>query len=220
MQPAPRNARPPKRIVRFQCGKYFARTIRREDASDRWASWLSDPWAMHVLNSPRRSFQKSDIIDYIKRFDQRIHCLLGIFERGTRTHIGIIRIDIDYAASESVVSVLIGEPEYRNKGVQAYVFMSTLDYLFDTVGINKLTASVLTRNEVSIRYLLKAGWQLDQTPRQQVKSTSDGTMLDVCSFSLARDAWRTWKETKLAKRIMQRIRSAERAAAQNMLHRE
>src|SRR6266702_4176909 len=132
MRTAPRNARPPKRMVRFQSGKYSVRTIRREDASDRWASWLSDPWAMHVLNSPRRSLQKSDIIDYIKRFDQRIHCLVGIFERGTRTHIGIIRFDIDYVASESVVSVIIGEPEYRNKGVQADVFMSMLDYLFDT----------------------------------------------------------------------------------------
>src|ERR1700738_2828480 len=38
---------------------------------------------------------------YIKWFDQRINCLLGIFERGTRAHIGIIRIDLDYAATEA-----------------------------------------------------------------------------------------------------------------------
>jgi RimJ/RimL family protein N-acetyltransferase len=163
---------------------------------------------MHVLNSPSRRLQKSDIVDYIKQFDQRSHFLLGIFERGTRTHIGIIRLDIDYEASECVVSVHIGEPEYRNKGVQANVFMSTLDYLFETVGIKMLKASVLERNEVSIRYLPKAGWTLDQTARHQLKSTSDGTMLGVCSFSLTPDAWRAWKQTNLAKRISRRIRGA------------
>ena len=39
----------------------------------------------------------------------------------------------------------------------------------------------------------------------------------IANHAVMQDAW---KETKLAKRIMQRIRSAERAAAQNTLHRE
>jgi len=159
--------------------------------------------------------QKSDIVDYIMQFDPRSRILLGIFERGTRTHIGIIRLDLDYEASECVVSVHIGEPKFRNRGVQANVFMSTLDYLFETIGIKKLKASVLERNEVSMRYLPKAGWTLEQTPRQQVRSTSDGTMLDVHSFSLTPDAWRAWKQTNLAKRISRRIRSAEALQVQN-----
>lgn len=208
MQLVPRKERPPKRIVRFQCGKYFVRTIRREDASDRWANWLSDPWAVHTLNSPPRKLQKSDITEYIKGFDQRINCLLGIFERGTRAHIGIIRIDLDYAASEALVSVIV-EREHRGKGVQANVFMSTLDYLFETAGVKILRASILERNTVSMHYLLKAGWQLDQTPRQEIKSTTDGSMLGVHSMSLTRDAWHTWKKTDLAKRILRRIRSVE-----------
>ncbi len=64
------SARMPKRIVRFNCGRYFVRTIRREDVSDRWVSWLSDPWAIRALNLPRRPSQKKDVIDYMKRFDQ------------------------------------------------------------------------------------------------------------------------------------------------------
>jgi hypothetical protein len=48
-----------------------------------------------------------------------------------------VRLDIDYEASECVVSVHIGEPEYRNKGVQANVFMSTLDSLVSGQKSNK-----------------------------------------------------------------------------------
>jgi RimJ/RimL family protein N-acetyltransferase len=204
MQPSPRNARPPKRTLRFHCGKYFARTIRREDASDTWASWLCDPWAMHTLNTPPRELRKSDIVEYIKQFDQRSKLLLGIFERGTLSHVGIVRVDVDHAARDAVVSVIV-ERGYRGKGVQANVFMATLDYLFDTLGVDRLRASILERNTVSMRYLLKAGWQLDQAPRQQIKSTFDGSMLGVRSMSLTRDNWRAWKQSSLAKRLSRRI---------------
>ena len=60
MQP-PRSARPAKKDLWFNAGRYFLRTINREDASDRWAGWLSDPWTTHALNSAPRKMTKSDI---------------------------------------------------------------------------------------------------------------------------------------------------------------
>jgi RimJ/RimL family protein N-acetyltransferase len=216
MQP-PRNQRPPKRMLQFQCGRYFLRTIRRDDASDRWASWLSDPWTIHVLNTPPRGLQKSDIVEYIKQFDQRSRLLLGIFDRRTRAHVGIIRLDIDHAAREALVNAVIGEPEHRNRGATADTFIPMLDYMFEEVGLNKAKASILVRNEITIRYLLKAGWQLDQAPAKQVKSTSDGTMLAMTSISITREAWRAWKATNVAQRVVQRINNTERARARGPL---
>src|SRR3954463_5174447 len=96
----PRSERPRKKEVWFPCGRYFARTIKREDASDRWAGWLSDPHTVHVLNTAARTLQRKDIADYIKQFDQRSQLLLGIFEKGTRLHVGFIRLDIDHEAGE------------------------------------------------------------------------------------------------------------------------
>ena len=92
----PKAARPAKQQLWFPAGRYFLRTIKREDASERWAEWLSDPWTVHVLNTPPRRMTKSDIADYIKTFDQRERLLLGIFERGSRAHVGFIRLDIDF----------------------------------------------------------------------------------------------------------------------------
>jgi hypothetical protein len=40
--------------------------------------------------------------------------LLGIVERGARLHVGFIRFDIDYAASEALVST-VGEAKHRNR---------------------------------------------------------------------------------------------------------
>jgi len=202
----PRNARPPRRILRFDCGKYFVRTIKREDASDRWAAWLSDPWATRAMNSPAQSMQKKDIVNYIRQFDQRSRLLLGIFEKDTRTHVGIIRVDADYVTMECLVSLFIGEPDYRSRGLMSEVSISTFDYVFEKTETRKLTASTLARNELIKSYLIGAGWQLDQTHKGEIKSTSDGAMLDLCSFSITRERWRAWKETNTAKRILRRIR--------------
>jgi RimJ/RimL family protein N-acetyltransferase len=210
MQPS-RKARPARKDLWFQCGKYYLRTIKRDDASDRWAGWLSDPWTMHVLNSAARTLQKSDIAEYIKQFDQRSHLLLGIFERGTRLHVGFIRLDIDEAAGEALVNAVIGEAAHRNRGATTDVFVPILDFLFDTLGIARVKASILLRNRVTLRYLLKLGWRQDETTETPVPSQADGMPLDRCSVSWTRDGYRAFRRTRIGGRILQRLSSAEPA---------
>jgi RimJ/RimL family protein N-acetyltransferase len=201
------SARPSKKALWFHCGRYFARTIKREDASESWANWLSDTSMAHVLNTPAVKLQKSDIVQYIKTFDQRSRLLLGIFERRTRVHVGIIRVDIDYAANEALVNAIIGEAAHRNRGATVAVFVPILDYLFDAAGLDKVKASILLRNQVTIRFLLKLGWQMELV-NSQVKSKSDGTMLDMCAISYTREAYRAYRQTKVGQRILKRLGAA------------
>jgi RimJ/RimL family protein N-acetyltransferase len=187
----------PKKSVRIDCDKYLIRTVTTDDASDRWASWMTDPDAAYMLNAPARNLKKTDLIDYINRFDQRSRLLLGIFEQQTGTHIGILTIDIDQADGRFLVNMLIGEPEYRNKGVTNDITVPFRDYFFETLGLKKIMATALARNHVIIHYLLKTGWKLEKTLKQHVKSHADGTMLDLCFFSQSRDDWRAWKKANL-----------------------
>ncbi len=190
----PHSSKIPKTIVRIQADKYLVRTIKPDDASERWASWMSEPEAMHMLNARPRNWQKRDIEAYIAQFDQRSRLLLGIFEKQTWLHIGIVTIDIDHATGEFRANYLIGEPEYRNKGVTNDITEPFRDYFFETLGLKKMMANALARNHVIIHYLLKTGWTLEETLKQHVQSRSDGTMLDLCRFGLTRDAWRAWKK--------------------------
>ena len=67
------------------------------------------------------------------------------------------------------------------------------DYFFETVGLQTMLATALARNKPITHYLFKSGWTLDKTVPAHVKSHADGAMLDLCFFSLTRDAWREWK---------------------------
>ena len=174
------------------CGRYFLRTVKREDASDRWAGWLSDPWTVHVLNSAPRVFTRKDVAEYIKQFDQRSRLLLGIFEMGTRLHVGFVRIDLD-SSGDALVNAVIGEATHRNRGANTDVFVALLDFLFDTVGVNRVRASVLLRNDVTLAYLLKLGWQKDETPGRPVRSVTDGSPLETCTVSWTREGYQAYR---------------------------
>jgi RimJ/RimL family protein N-acetyltransferase len=208
-----------RKDVWFRCGRYFLRTVKREDASDRWAGWLSDPWTVHVLNSAPRAFTRSDVADYIKQFDQRSRLLLGIFEMGTRLHVGFLRIDLD-DSGDALVNAVIGEAAHRNRGATTDVFVALLDFLFDKIRVRRVRASVLLRNDATLAYLLKLGWQKDETPGAPVKSVADGSALETCTVSWTREGYQAYRLTPIGSRILRCLSSAEKGLSRKPGHTE
>ena len=190
---APQQPKLPKRKIRVDCGKFFLRTLTREDATDRWASWMSDPGNLRLLNSAPQVMTRGDIATYIGQFDQRSHLLLGIFEKESGLQIGFFRIDIDPVMNRCLGFMMIGEQKYRHWSVAQALRIPFQDLIFETLGLNTMLGTALASNRPMIRYLLKSGWTLEKTAARHVKSQTDGTMLDLCFLSLTREAWRAWK---------------------------
>jgi RimJ/RimL family protein N-acetyltransferase len=205
-----RSDRPSKKEVWFRCNRYFLRTIKREDASDRWTEWLADPWTVHVLNTSPKKIGKREVSDYIKQFDQRSSLLLGIFEMGSRLHVGFVRIDLD-EAGDALVNAVIGEAAHRNRGATTDVFVALLDFLFNTVGVKRARASILGRNQVTLAYLLKLGWRREEMPGLPVRSVTDGSSLETCMLSWTRDGYYAFRKTPAGTRILRRTSRAANA---------
>ena len=153
---------------------------------------------MFTLNSPNIKWSKDTVIKYIDQFDQKSNLLLGIFAKQPETLVGIFTIKINHATRQGLITTLIGESEYRNKGAISAVRVPLYDYLFGALRLKMLLASVLARNNILINSMLKRGWKLDQTLKNHIKSNSDDTMLDLCLFSMTRDSWRAWRKANRA----------------------
>ncbi len=191
--PARAAAAPAKKIVRLDCGKTILRTATVADASERWGRWSADAQASAMLNLPAKALSKSEVAAYIAAFDQVTHLLLAVCDKATDTPLGFMRADIDERLNRCLLRLLIGERERRNQGILRTGSVPFYDYFFDTLGLAKLLATVLAHNQTMVRYLSKMGWSLDRTFRHHVKSRTDDRMLDLCYFSLSREAWRAWK---------------------------
>ena len=186
----------PKRKVWLDCGDYVLRTITAEDATDRWAHWMEDAEAIEMLNAPRAAMTKDDLVAYIKSFDQRTQILIGIFEKRSGLLLGFLRNDVNFDTGQFLVSMIIGEPEYRHSGVTNAVTVPFRDYFFEELGMNAMLATALSHNKPIIHYLYATGWTLDRTIERHIKSNSDERMFDLCFFSQTKEAWRTWKKEK------------------------
>jgi RimJ/RimL family protein N-acetyltransferase len=183
----------PKREIHLDCGNYLLRTVTADDASDRWASWMSDPKNLRLLNSAPKAMTRRDIATYINKFDQRSHLLIGIFEKQGGSQIGFFRLDIDHRLKRCLMFLLIGEQKYRHWSVTDDIRGPFQDYIFDVLGLNTILATVLVSNQAMVRYMLKSGWAVDKTAARHIKSQTSDAMLDLSYLSLSREAWAAWK---------------------------
>jgi RimJ/RimL family protein N-acetyltransferase len=183
----------PKQTIHLDCGDYVMRTVTGDDASDRWGRWLLDPEATYRLNVQPKGHTTAELVRYVASFDQRTRILLGFFKKDSGLHLGITRVDIDEKLGHARISTLIGEPDYRRKGVSKAASRPFRDYFFETLGLKMLVARPLSHNQPSINYLITSGFRFDKRAPRHVKSFFDDTMLDLLYFSLSREAWRAWK---------------------------
>jgi RimJ/RimL family protein N-acetyltransferase len=182
--------------VQIACGRFCVRTLTADDATDRWAAWMSDPKNLRLLNAAPKTMTRADVAAYIGQFDQRTHLLLGIFENRSGLLIGFFRVDIDPALNRCLGFMMIGEQKFRHWRVTEELRVPFQDLIFETFGLDKMLGTALASNRPMIRYLLKSGWTLDKAAARHVKSNVDGTMLDLCFLSITREAWRAWKKRR------------------------
>jgi RimJ/RimL family protein N-acetyltransferase len=182
----------PQRKIDLDCGSVLLRTAKPEDASDRWAGWLSDPRNARLVNAALTPMTRTDVAAYIGRFDQRDHLLIVIVDKENDGVIGFIRIDIDRRLKRCLISMMIGEQPYRHRRLVNEFSVVVERYLFETLGLDTLLATVLASNRAMVRYLTKLGWVLDNTAARHVKSQTSNEMLDLCYMRLTRDAFRNW----------------------------
>jgi RimJ/RimL family protein N-acetyltransferase len=112
-----------------------------------------------------------------------------------------------------MVNAIIGEQAHRNRGATSDVFVALLDFLFDTIGVDRVRASVLERNQVTLAYLLKLGWSKDEIPAAPAKSASDGSPLATCAVSWTREGYTAFRQTPIGGRILRRLSTAENGPA-------
>lgn len=189
--------KPPKIDVEVDCGDYLLRTLRPEDASDRWASWMVQQKNLRLLNLPPKAMARADVAAYIGQFDQRSHLLIGIFEKKSGLNIGFFRLDIDARLKRCLMFLMIGEQKYRRWSVTHQIRVPFQDYIFDTLGLKTILATVLTSNRAMVRYMLKSGWNLDRTATMPVKTQATAAAAELSFLSLSREAWSAWKRRNL-----------------------
>jgi RimJ/RimL family protein N-acetyltransferase len=98
---------------------------------------------------------------------------------------GIFNINWQHRFGQT--GTIIGEEEFRNRGLGYDAKMHLLNYAFNTLNLNKICSGAYEFNEQSLRYSLKCGYQIEGRARKQF--FKDGCYYDMIQLGVLREEW-------------------------------
>lgn len=100
--------------------------------------------------------------------------------------LGLIAIDPDNKRCSWIW--YIGEDDYRGKGIAKKIQLNLYDYVFYTMGFNRLYSDILSFNTHEIKNVHEAvGYRVEGVLKQHV--IKNGEYLDVVMMGITKDYW-------------------------------
>ena len=165
--------------IEIETSRFHLRELTVDDASDRYLGWFADPDAAKYISAAAQTHQLGELRDFIRaRAGRRDVLFLGIFDRPSGLHVGNIKYEpVDEAAGYAVMGMLIGEPDFRSRGVAREVLDATGAWLRDHRNIHEIVLGVHEDNLAAIRAYQRAGFRIESTPHLPAVAAGGVTML-------------------------------------------
>lgn len=146
--------------------RFVLRPLTEADVTERYLAWLRDADAGRYIESAAKTDGLADLRTYVRtRIDRHDVVFLGIFDKGTRQHIGNLKYEpVVSELGYAVMGVLIGEPAYRGRGVTGEILKATGAWLKASRNIAEIILGVQVQNVSAIRAYQKVGFAAMHTP--------------------------------------------------------
>ena len=150
-----------KNVV-IETDRFLLRSLIETDVNAHYLAWLNDPIKNQyvVFSSQKHSIE--EIKNFVsQRLDDDSVMFLGIFMIEGGNHIGNIKYEpIDYSNSVATMGILIGESNWRGKGVAGEVIKASAKFLKKKFGIKYINLVVNKNNIAAIKAYEKIGFLL------------------------------------------------------------
>jgi [ribosomal protein S5]-alanine N-acetyltransferase len=149
--------------------RFLLRPLVSDDVNQNYLSWLN-PDINNYIEYANSNVSMKALKSYISERKNRQDILfLGIFSKGGR-HIGNIKYEpIDYDKKTAVMGILIGNSDWRGKGVAGEVIKASGKYLFDKYGISTILLGVSKNNKAAISAYQKIGFKVKSQDKEFIK---------------------------------------------------
>ena len=165
--------------ITIKTERFLLRKLEVKDASLRYLSWFDCvDVKTHILASTKmRALEDLEL--YIEKKNNSKNTLFfGIFCLDTGLHIGNIKYEpIDFIARFSIVGILIGEENWRGRGVATEVIKHSSMWLHERFNMEKIVLSVNVDNIAAVRAYEKADFKKRKTPYIEIIHEKQLTMV-------------------------------------------
>ena len=154
--------------------RFQLRELCETDATPRYLGWLANSAAQRFIAAAQHTHELAALAEYVRQRVNRPHVLfLGIFDQASGLHIGNIKYEpVDPAQGYAIMGILIGDPDYRGKGVAAEVLGASALWLKHHRAVRQILLGVSVDNPGAIRAYKKAGFAGVDTPHLKAPNAS------------------------------------------------
>ena len=144
--------------------RLILRPFRIEDAEDMYRNWASDPLVTRFLTWPVHAsgdVSRQVLSDWIPRYGDGGYFNWAIEWKETGRVIGnisVVKLNEDREAADMGYCL---SRAFWGRGIMPEALRAVMDYLFDTVGLNRIAACHDVNNPKSGRVMAKAGMKLE-----------------------------------------------------------
>ena len=167
--------------------RLILRAFRAEDAEDMFRNWASDPEVTRFLTWPAHrseSITRMLVDDWVSRYEGGDYFNWAIEWKETGSVIGNISVVQLNEATESADIGYCMSRAFWGRGIMPEALRAVMDYLFDTVGLNRITACHDVGNPKSGRVMAKAGMRQEALMRSAGKNNQG--ICDVVHYAALR----------------------------------
>jgi len=146
--------------MQIKSKRFILKLLTEAHSSHRYLSWFEDSKAKEFISYTSSSLD--ELKDYIKTKNaDPASLLLGIFADGE--HIGNIKYEpIDLVNKTATMGILLGEAQWRGKGVAAEVIPASADYLAKNFHIETIILGVNKGNIPAVSAYNKLGFEISE----------------------------------------------------------
>ena len=165
----------------FSSERFVIKSLTAEvDELKHYLSWMRNKKANPFIQGVNENFSSQKLIDYVlEKNDSKTALLLGIFVKPDKTHIGNIKIEPIIPRKSAAIGILIGEEDWRSKGVGFEVMSRALVYCFNELELETVELGVNKKNIAAINLYSRIGF-IENT---QESSDSESIMMSIQSHS-------------------------------------
>ncbi len=126
--------------VFMESERFFLRTLIEDDVNARYLEWINGSDKSQYINYTNQNRTVDEVSTFVtERVNSDTVLFLGIFVRESGEHIGNIKYEpIDFKKSYAIMGILIGEKNWRGRGVAAEVIIKSSTWLHEKYGVRQL----------------------------------------------------------------------------------
>ena len=141
--------------------RFILRPLSLKDVNERYLNWFNDKEIKKNIKSAKNQKNIYNLKAYIKkRMNKKDIIFLAIIVKKNKIHIGNIKFEpVDMNNSIATMGILIGDYNWRGKGVASEVLISCSNWLYKNKNINKIILGVDKKNNSAINAYKKSNFK-------------------------------------------------------------